>query len=176
MRYGTRWDRSRHRVEQSRSTLVFVVHSENSFMWSQKNLFARLAESCCRSDGPACFWGFGQGSFPSSGFGRHGANGIRALKGVSQAQSGRRARKGCAPLWPCMPVDSATAYVRDRIASGAHVRSGEPKAAGNLAAGSSCGTGGPGSAGRGAGIISALRTPPWLPSAREHQGQRLSRG
>ncbi|MGD0460641.1 MAG: hypothetical protein ABSC21_23205, partial [Terriglobia bacterium] len=42
------------------------------------------------------------------------------VKGVSQAQSGRGGEKGCSPLWPCMPVDSATAYVRNGIPSEAH--------------------------------------------------------
>ena len=53
---------------------------------------------------------------------------------------------------------------------------GKPKDASDLTRGGSCGGGGPGSAGRGAGIISALRTPPWLPSAWEHPGRHLSRG
>ena len=46
---------------------------------------------------------------------------------VSRAQSGRGARKGCSPLWPCMPVDSATAYVQNGIASEAHARNGGAK-------------------------------------------------
>jgi hypothetical protein len=42
-------------------------------------------------------------------------------KGVSQAQSGRGGGKGCAPFWSCMPVDSATACVRNGIATEAQV-------------------------------------------------------
>ena len=53
--------------------------------------------------------------------------GLRRGKGVSQAQSGTGGRKGCSPLLSCMPVDSATAYVRNGIASEAHVRNGGAK-------------------------------------------------
>jgi hypothetical protein len=70
-----------------------------------------------------------------------------SVKPVSQYQSGLGGQKGCAPLWPFMPVDSATAYVRNGIASEADVRNGEPKAAGDRTAGNSYGAGGPGSAG-----------------------------
>ncbi len=42
---------------------------------------------------------------------------IAGEKGVFQAQSGRGGRKGCSPSLSCMPVDSATAYVRNGIAS-----------------------------------------------------------
>ena len=55
---------------------------------------------------------------------------IRAWKGVSQAQSGRGGRKGRSPLLSCMPVDSATAHVRNGIASGAHARNAGAKGRG----------------------------------------------
>jgi hypothetical protein len=50
---------------------------------------------------------------------------IPAWKGVSQAQYGRGGRKGCSPLLSCMPVDSASAHVRNGIAPEADVRNGE---------------------------------------------------
>jgi hypothetical protein len=73
--------------------------------------------------------------------------GFRRGKGVSQAQSGKGGRKGCAPLGSCMPVDSATAYVGTQSHRRRTQEKGEPKAAGDLTAGSSCGAGGYGSAG-----------------------------
>jgi hypothetical protein len=77
--------------------------------------------------------------------------GFRRGKGVSQAQSGKGGRKGCAPLGSCMPVDSATAYVGTQSHRRRTQEKGEPKAAGDLTAGSSCGAGGYGSAGGGEG-------------------------
>ena len=50
-----------------------------------------------------------------------------ALKGVSQAQSSRGGRKGCPPLGPCMPADSATAHLWNGIASEAHARMARAK-------------------------------------------------
>ena len=41
-----------------------------------------------------------------------------------------------------MPADSATAYVRNGIAWGDMLETGEPKAAGGITAGSSCGEAG----------------------------------
>jgi hypothetical protein len=38
-------------------------------------------------------------------------------KGVSQAQSNRGGRKGSSPLWPSVPVNSATAHVPNGIAA-----------------------------------------------------------
>jgi hypothetical protein len=49
---------------------------------------------------------------------------------VSQDQSGLGGQKGCSPLLSCMPVDSATAYVRNGIASEPHVRNGGAKSRG----------------------------------------------
>ena len=42
-----------------------VAHSENTLMWSQKNLFARCTANCCRSDSSAACWGFGPKSRPA---------------------------------------------------------------------------------------------------------------
>ena len=64
---------------------------------------------------------FNTWGFPNS-YG--GSTSFVSEKGVSQAQSGKGGRKGCAPLGSCMPVDSATAYVRNAIASEAHARKG----------------------------------------------------
>jgi hypothetical protein len=46
---------------------------------------------------------------------------------VSQELSGLAGEKGCAALWPCMPIDSATAYVRNGIALEAEVSNGGAK-------------------------------------------------
>ena len=49
---------------------------------------------------------------------------------VSQAQSGKGARKGCSPLLTCVPVDSASACVRNGIASEGHAGNGGGKGRG----------------------------------------------
>jgi hypothetical protein len=83
------------------------------------------------------------------GFGRLDSG----MEGRFTAQSGRGDPKGCSPLLSCMPADSATAHVQNGIAPEADVRNGEPKAAGVLTAGSSCGSGGLGSAGGSGGRL-----------------------
>jgi len=47
---------------------------------------------------------------------------LSSEKLVSQEQSGLGGRKGRSPLWPCMPVDSATEHLRNGIAAEAHAR------------------------------------------------------
>jgi len=76
---------------------------------------------------------------------------IAGGKGVYRAESGRGDRKGCAPLLSCMPVDSATAYARTEWHRRQTEITGEPKAGGDIIAGSSCSEGGCGSAGQSLG-------------------------
>ena len=64
---------------------------------------------------------------------------------VSQEQSGLGGQKGCAPLWPCVSVDSATVQVRTEVTLwGCAGDGGEPRIAGNVTVVSSCGVRGPG--------------------------------
>ena len=79
----------------------------------------------------------------------------RSLSGklVSQDQSGLGAQKGCAPLWPCVSVDSATVQVRTEVTLwGCAGDGGEPRIAGNVTVVSSCGVRGPGIVDGGRGV------------------------
>jgi len=67
----------------------------------------------------------------------------------SQDQPGLGGRKGCAALWRCMPVDSATIQVNAEVTLWGYARNrGEPYSAGGLTAGNSCGAGDAKSAGK----------------------------
>jgi hypothetical protein len=62
-------------------------------------------------------------------------------------------QKGCAPLWPCVSVDSATVQVRTEVTLwGCAGDGGEPRIAGNVTVVSSCGVRGPGIVDGGRGV------------------------